>query len=83
MWEWHGSSGKYNWPCGVENVLVMDEEVGEQLKLMDLEFKYDRIMEAQSREQGDNLLFLKGGCIYDNDMEAREVRSAMFTERGL
>ena len=50
---------------------------------MDLEFKCDRVMEAQSREQGDNLLFLKGGCIYDDDMEAQEARSAMFTQRGL
>ena len=47
MWECHGSSDEYDWPYVVGNVLVIDEEAGDQLKPMDLEFKYDRIMEAQ------------------------------------
>jgi len=50
---------------------------------MDLEFKFDRIMEAQRKERGDSLLFLKGGCIYDGDMEAQEAKVAMFPERKL
>ena len=52
-------------------------------RLMDLEFKFDRIMEAQRKERGDSLLFLKGGCIYDGDMEAQEAKVAMFPERKL
>ena len=66
LWEngdfenWHGASDDYIWNCGAENVTFIDEEEGQEMKLLDLEDKYDRLLEAGSREQGHNTLFRNG-----------------------
>ena len=57
---WHGASDDYIWNCGAENVTFIDEEEGQEMKLLDLEDKYDRLLEAGSREQGHNTLFRNG-----------------------
>jgi hypothetical protein len=57
---WHGASDDYIWNCGAENVTFIDEEDGQEMKLLDLEDKYDRLLEAGSRKQGHNTLFRNG-----------------------
>jgi ribosomal protein L11 methylase PrmA len=60
MEDWHGASQRYLWPCGVENVLIIDDKEGQKMRLMDLEHKCDRLSEAESREQGTNFLYCNG-----------------------
>ena len=67
MEDWHGASQHYNWQCGAENVLIVDTREGLEMKLTDLEYKYDRLWEAKSKEQGDNLLYRNGDVINWSD----------------
>jgi hypothetical protein len=62
---WHGASEQYLWLCGKENVLFIDPKIGEELKLLDLEYKYDRLSEEEFRAQGVNYIFLNGSTIND------------------
>ena len=39
--EWQWAAQDYTWPCGKENVLFIDYEQGQEMKLTDLENKYD------------------------------------------
>jgi hypothetical protein len=63
MEDWHGGSQHYIWNCGKENVLFIDSKEGQEMKLMDLEYKYDRFWEAESRKQGGNDLYCNGDII--------------------
>lgn len=63
MEDWHGASSFYHWPCGTENVLVIDPKESEEMKLMDLEVKYDRIAEEESRQNGTDYLYHHGVII--------------------
>ena len=42
MEDWHGASENHTWHCGKENVLFMDYEEGQEIKLINLKYKYDR-----------------------------------------
>ncbi|KAB2108854.1 hypothetical protein AG0111_0g2486 [Alternaria gaisen] len=75
MEDWHGASEHYRWHCGAENVLLIDEKEGLEMKLMDLEYKYDRIWEAKHREVGDDSFLYRNGQII-NWFEAIEKRGA-------
>lgn len=50
MRHWHGASQDHNWPCAIESVFVVDLKEGQMVKLLDLEDKYDRMLEAEYRE---------------------------------
>ncbi|CAN9388008.1 unnamed protein product [Alternaria alternata] len=61
---WHGTSYEDSWPC--DNVLFIDEKEGEEMWMMDLEYKCDRAAEKIQSLQYDlfthsnmNLDFLK------------------------
>ncbi|CAI9633113.1 unnamed protein product [Alternaria burnsii] len=48
--DWHGTSVEDSWPC--DNVLVMDEQTGQEMWMMDLEWYFDRHFKAGARENG-------------------------------
>ncbi|KAH7071924.1 hypothetical protein BKA63DRAFT_373461, partial [Paraphoma chrysanthemicola] len=43
--DWTGSSVSIYWPCGVENVTMVNPDSDEELPLLDLEYANDRLME--------------------------------------
>ncbi|KAB2108855.1 hypothetical protein AG0111_0g2487 [Alternaria gaisen] len=47
---WNGTSYEDSWPC--DNVLFIDEQEGEEMWMMDLEWTYDRKYEAGARKNG-------------------------------
>ncbi|USP81240.1 hypothetical protein yc1106_08514 [Curvularia clavata] len=61
--DWHGASEDYYWPCGPENVSFIDPKIGEEMRLMDLELKYDRLAEEESRANGGDYLYKNGKVI--------------------
>ncbi|CAN9281586.1 unnamed protein product [Alternaria alternata] len=48
--DWHGTSVEDSWPC--DNVLFIDEQTGQEMWMMDLEWYFDRHFEAGARENG-------------------------------
>jgi hypothetical protein len=41
FWHWQWAAQDYTWPCGKENVLFIDYEQGQEMRLTDLENKHD------------------------------------------
>ena len=51
MEDWYGLSTGYYWPCGAENVLVMDLNKGGEMNLIDLDKKYDCIWDDEEKKK--------------------------------
>ena len=66
MRNWHGASQDHSWPCGKESVFIVDPNDGQVMNLMDLENKYDRVQDAEYREQnpGEEMLFRNGHPVH-------------------
>jgi hypothetical protein len=69
MQNWHGASWEHSWPCGRENVVVVDLEAGCSMKLMDLEDKFDRWLEEEHRKDGYEVEFDCGQIVKYPDEE--------------
>jgi hypothetical protein len=69
MVRWHGASIEYFWPCGEENVVVVELEKGTSMKLMDVEYKYDRMQEEAYRLQGWRTRLHCGEIVSDSEQE--------------
>lgn len=62
--DWHASSEDYPWPCGPENVFIVDQS--QVMRLTDVEDKYDREYEAAARKEDPTtqVMFRNGNAIY-------------------
>lgn len=64
MEDWHATSEDYPWPCGPENVFIMDQS--QTMRLTEVEDKYDRQFEKAAREAdpSSEVTFRNGNAIY-------------------
>ncbi|CAN9343449.1 unnamed protein product [Alternaria alternata] len=73
---WHGTSYEDPWPC--DNVLFIDEKEGEEMRMMDLEYKYDREAEVWDRKKwGWKLFYCCGEMLNNVDEEGEDCRASL------
>jgi hypothetical protein len=65
FWDWCGSSEDIYWPCGVENVAMVNPDDGEVMRLLDIDYEYDRSLEDSNNiEDPDELVMFRAGMPY-------------------
>ena len=73
---WHGTSYEDSWPC--DNVLFIDEKEGEEMWMMDLEYKCDRAAEVWNRQKwGWKLFYCCGELLNNVDEEGVDCRASL------
>jgi hypothetical protein len=73
---WHGTSYEDSWPC--DNVLFIDEKEGEEMWMMDLEYKCDREAEVWNRKKwGWKLFYCCGEMLNNVDEEEEDCRASL------
>jgi hypothetical protein len=52
LWQWLGASEVHYWPCGVENVVMIDPEDGREMELVEMEDMFAREIAETWRLEG-------------------------------
>jgi hypothetical protein len=73
---WNGTTYQDSWPC--DNVLFIDEQEGDEMSMMDLEYKYDRAAEVWDRKKwGWKRFYCLGEMVNSLDDEGVDCQAGL------